>query len=117
MRMVRILKVLCIELQVLDSRTIEPFLPFPEPSMTGPIKDFSITDANGKQCFFYTEKTPSGTPRAGTFLNDAGHINKGYFWHMRTGSSADTEELLPPICLSLNASRAQIQAAFFKSNR
>ena len=51
--------------------------------MTGPIQDFSITDTNGKQCFFYTKKTPSGAPRAGTFCNEAGHINKGYFWHIR----------------------------------
>ena len=99
--------------------------------MPCPIKDFSITDANGKQCFFYTEKTPSGTPRAVAFRNEAGHINKGYVWHKRIEFPTGTEEplpaanlgaksfraSLPAVCLSLRASRPQIQAAFSKGNR
>lgn len=49
--------------------------------MSGPIKDFYVSDNLGRRFYFYTEKTPSGAPLASTFSNAAGHLNKGYVWH------------------------------------
>ena len=88
-----------------------------ELEMNGSIKDFFVSDNLGRRFCFCTDKSPSGAPIASTFVNAAGHLNKGYVWHFsleeKPGKRSNFETA---ICLSHRASRQNILSAFCLQN-
>ena len=81
--------------------------------MSGPIKDFYVSDNLGRRFYFYTEKAPSGAPLASTFSNAAGHLNKGYVWHFSLEEKPGKRtEFSDSICLSHRATRQDVLSAF-----
>lgn len=85
--------------------------------MNGPIKDFFVSDNLGRRFCFCTDKSPSGSSLASTFVNAAGHLNKGYVWHFsleeKPGKRSNFETA---ICLSHRVSRQNILSAFCLQN-